>query len=37
LRVLLDTFESPCRSNCVTHSSATPPADRRVAYVDRRS
>ena len=33
----LNTFASPCRSNCVTHSSATPPALRRVAYVDRRS
>ena len=27
----LNTFASPCRSNCVTHSSATPPALRRVA------
>ena len=27
----LNTFASPCRSNCVTHSSATPPALKRVA------
>jgi hypothetical protein len=27
----LNTFASPCRSNCVTLSSATPPALRRVA------
>jgi hypothetical protein len=27
----LNTFASPCQSNCVTHSSATPPALRRVA------
>src|SRR5882762_8821551 len=33
----LTTWESPCRSICVTHSSATPPALKRVAYVDRRS
>ena len=33
----LKTLASPCRSNCVTHSSATPPALRRVAYVERRS
>src|SRR5579863_8452446 len=33
----LNTLASPCRSNCVTHSSATPPALRRVAYVERRS
>jgi hypothetical protein len=33
----LNTFASPCRSSWVTHSSATPPALRRVAYVERRS
>src|SRR5215831_3955791 len=33
----LKTFASPCRRSCVTHSSATPPALRRVAYVDRKS
>ena len=33
----LNTFASPCRRSCVTHSSATPPALRRVAYVERRS
>jgi len=33
----LNTFESPCRSSCVTQSSATPPAESRAAYVDRRS
>ncbi len=27
----LNTFASPCRNNCVTHSSATPPALKRVA------
>ena len=27
----LNTFASPCRSSCVTHSSATPPALKRVA------
>ena len=27
----LNTFASPCRTSCVTHSSATPPALRRVA------
>jgi hypothetical protein len=32
----LNTFASPWRSN-VTHSSATPPALSRVAYVERRS
>src|ERR1700692_1341641 len=33
----LKTWESPWRSSCVTHSSATPPALKRVAYADRRS
>src|SRR4029077_9272513 len=33
----LKTWESPCRSICVTHSSTTPPALSLVAYVDRRS
>ena len=33
----LKTLASVCRSICVTHSSATPPALSRVAYVDRRS
>jgi len=33
----LNTLASPCRSSWVTHSSATPPALRRVAYVERRS
>src|SRR5665213_1315271 len=33
----LKTFASPCRSIWVTHSSATPPALSRVAYVERRS
>ena len=33
----LNTLASPCRSNWVTYSSATPPALKRVAYVDRRS
>src|ERR1700693_6107969 len=33
----LKTFASPCRSNWVTHSSTTPPALSRVAYVERRS
>lgn len=34
---LMNTFASPCRSSCVTHSSATPPALKRVAYVERTS
>jgi hypothetical protein len=33
----LNTLASVWRSNCDTHSSATPPALSRVAYVDRRS
>ena len=33
----LKTLASPCRSNWVTHSSATPPAESLVAYVERRS
>src|SRR5580704_5918385 len=33
----LNTFASPWRRSWVTHSSATPPALKRVAYVDRRS
>jgi hypothetical protein len=33
----LNTFASPCRSSCVTHSSATPPALSRVAYVESPS
>src|SRR5205807_9786425 len=33
----LNTLASPCRSSWVTHSSAMPPALKRVAYVERRS
>ena len=33
----LNTSEFPCRRSWTTHSSATPPALRRVAYVERRS
>jgi hypothetical protein len=33
----LNTLASPCRSNWVTHSSATPPAESLVAKVERRS